>query len=282
MFTHAHVKPIDYLVVGHFALDKDGESYRLGGTAAYAALTARSLGLRVGIVTSWAEELPLGSLAEIPIVNFPAERSTTFVNEYTPTGRRQRLLSLAATLDFHLIPEVWRNVPIIHLGPIAQEVSPSIMRHYQDGYLCITPQGWLREWDEDGSILHGDWVERNFVLQRADAVVISEEDVGGDQGLIESMAQNCALLIVTAGSRGVYVHHAGEVSHFEAPSYSEVDPTGAGDVFAAVFFISMYQKRTLPEAVRFANQAAAISVTRKGLKGIPQSDELLALMAEVH
>jgi hypothetical protein len=45
-------EPIDYLVIGHLTQDIIPDGFRLGGTAAYSALTARALGLRVGIVTS--------------------------------------------------------------------------------------------------------------------------------------------------------------------------------------------------------------------------------------
>ena len=51
---------IEYLVVGHVCVDLVGEDrpgprpYVLGGSATYAALTARNLGQRVGVLTSAA------------------------------------------------------------------------------------------------------------------------------------------------------------------------------------------------------------------------------------
>jgi hypothetical protein len=38
------MEPVDYLVIGHVAHDLTPEGWRLGGTAAYSALTARALG----------------------------------------------------------------------------------------------------------------------------------------------------------------------------------------------------------------------------------------------
>ncbi len=49
----ARLDPVDYLVIGHIARDLTPSGPRLGGTVAYSGLTARALGLRVGIVTSW-------------------------------------------------------------------------------------------------------------------------------------------------------------------------------------------------------------------------------------
>jgi len=50
--------PVDYLVIGHIACDLTPAGPRLGGTAAYAALTARALGLRVGVVTAGEMKYP--------------------------------------------------------------------------------------------------------------------------------------------------------------------------------------------------------------------------------
>ena len=49
--------PIDYLLIGHITQDITTEGPRLGGSVTYSALTAQAIGLRVGIVTSFAEEL---------------------------------------------------------------------------------------------------------------------------------------------------------------------------------------------------------------------------------
>ncbi len=66
------VAPIDYLVIGHISCDITPAGGRLGGTAAYSALTARALGLRVGIVTAWGGELPLDILDGIQVQSIPA------------------------------------------------------------------------------------------------------------------------------------------------------------------------------------------------------------------
>jgi sugar/nucleoside kinase (ribokinase family) len=61
----------------------------------------------------------------------------------------------------------------------------------------------------------------------------------------------------------------------------ELDPTGAGDIFAAAFFFRLYNTRDPWEAARFATQLAAISVTRSGLQSIPTQEEIQDSMAEV-
>jgi hypothetical protein len=122
--------PVDYLLIGHITRDITEPSPRLGGTITYSSLTAQALGLRVGIVTSWGGEIPLGPLSEFPLINVPAVTSTTFENIHTPEGRIQFIYHVANSLDLNLIPEVWLTTPIVHLAPVAQEVEPSLIRRF--------------------------------------------------------------------------------------------------------------------------------------------------------
>ena len=74
------VEPVDYLVIGHVAHDLTPEGPRLGGTVAYSALTARALGLRVGVVTAAGRETSLEALNGIPVISIESPQSTTFEN----------------------------------------------------------------------------------------------------------------------------------------------------------------------------------------------------------
>ncbi len=281
MYTLAPLEPIDYLVIGHLTCDKTPHGLRLGGTAAYAALTAKALGLRVGIVTSWGAEIPLGPLSQIPIVNLPAERSTTFENIITPEGRVQFIHWVAPNLDLNLVPDAWRSPAIVHLGPVAQEVEPNLVRHFPASLIGVTPQGWLRAWDDKGRVFPCEWPESTFVLQRAGAAVISDEDVDEDEDRINEMAASCHILAVTEGEQGACLYWNGDVRRFRPPKVSFVDDTGAGDIFAAAFFIRLYMTRDPWEAARFATHLAAYSVTRPGLEGIPTQEEIQECMVEV-
>jgi hypothetical protein len=282
MFQLTPLEPIDYLVIGHLTKDLTGQGPRLGGTVAYSALTAQALGMRSGIVTTWAADLPLGLLHSIPIANYPTEASSTFENVITAQGRLQYVRAIAPTLDYYHVPEPWRSAPIVHLGPVAQEVAPGLVRAFPSSLLCLTPQGWLRSWDKEGFVHHVEWPEASFVLQRADAAVISVEDVDGDEERVAEMAASCPVFAVTDGSRGTRVFWNGDVRKFQPPEMGEVDPVGAGDIFAAAFFIRLYQTRDPWEAGRYATQLSAYSVTRPGLSGVPTADEIAAVAIEVY
>jgi len=275
------LEPIDYLMIGHLAIDLTPDGPRLGGTAAYSALTAKALGLRVGIVTSWGAELPLAGLQTIPVASFPAEVSTTFENCETPEGRVQFIRSVAPRLDYYQIPEPWRNASIVHLGPIAQEVEPGLVRNFPSSFIGVTPQGWLRGWGKDGHVYVTEWPEAPFVLERTGAAVISAQDLDSDDSRIDEMAASCSVLAVTEGSQGVRLYWSGDVRRFRPPEVELVDATGAGDIFATTFFLRLYTTRDPWEAARFATQLSAISVTRRGLASIPTPEEINECMVEV-
>ena len=281
MFNLAPLEPIDYLVIGHITRDLTPNGSRLGGTASYAALTAHALGFRVGIVTSWAAEIPPGPLSQVQIVNYPTDHSSTFENIYTAEGRIQIVHHVAAPLDYHLIPERWRSTPIVHLGPIAREVEPMLVRRFPEALVGLTPQGWLRNWGPGGRVSLADWPEASFMLGHASVSILSIEDLAGDENRIEEMASASRILVITEGSAGARVYWNGDVRRFRAPTVTEVEATGAGDVFAAAFFTRQYTTRDPWEAARFANQIAANSVTRSGLDSIPTPEEVQESLLEV-
>lgn len=280
MLYSRRMEPVDYLAIGHITIDDRPDGPRIGGSAAYAALTARAFGLRAGILTAWGEELPAEALEGIAILNIGAEHSTRFDNSYIDGARTQRILHQAPELDFHHIPEAWRTASILHLAPVAQEVSPRILSYYPDALRGATPQGWLREWDADGRVQPTDWLEAELILSRLDACILGLEDIGGDQGRIDSMAALCPILLVTEGKAGATLYTQGEMTRIETPMVEEVDPTGAGDVFAATFLLQLQRSGEPRQAAALAAQVAAHSVMRPGLAGIPTRDELFDLLAE--
>ena len=275
------LEPVDYLVIGHVAHDLTPEGYRLGGTAAYSALTAKALGLRVGIVTALGPETSLAPLGDIPIVSIESPNSTIFENIYTERGRIQYLRAQATRLDFSYVPEVWRRASIIHLGPIANEVDSTLPEGFSPDLLGLTPQGWMRQWDSECRVSRAEWLDAGPALKRAGAVVISREDVNNDDELIEHMAQHTRVLVVTESAEGAVLYWNGDRRRFRAPKVTEVDATGAGDVFAAAFFHRLVVTRDPWEATRFATMLASCSVTRPGLEGIATEGEVAVCMIEI-
>ena len=281
MPSPASPEPVDYLVVGHLACDITPDGLRLGGTAAYSALTALALGLRVGLVTAWGGEVPLDLLDGIQVRIVAAEHSTTFENIYTPAGRLQFVHHVAPDLVIEHVPEPWRAAPVVHIGPIAGEGKSLVDGKLSSPLLGLTPQGWLRAWDGKGRVHPCAWPDSSGMLAKAGAAVLSLEDVGGDEAQIEAMAQACPVLAVTEGPAGSRIYWNGDLRCFRAPQVIEVDATGAGDIFAAAFFWRYHLTRDPWAAARFATRLASFSVTRRGVDGIPTREEIQTSLVEV-
>jgi ribokinase len=82
-------------------------------------------------------------------------------------------------------------------------------------------------------------------------------------------------VIVTLGEKGVVVADPAGVWSMAAPQVIAVDTTGAGDAFNGALAVGLSQGRPLPEIVRWACQAAALAVTRKGtIPTFPTSAEV--------
>ncbi len=268
------VTELDYLVIGHVTRDLVDGTFTVGGTVSYAARTVRALGCRVGVVTSASPDLDLSQVLDGALITrFPATTTTTFKNIYISDGRRQVLHTVAETLVPEMVPPNWRAA-IVHLGPVARECAPALVNAFGNAFVGVTPQGWMRRWDQAGRVSCCQWEEAEKLLARADAVVLSEEDVAGDEALVAQYAAQTRLLVVTRGAAGCTVYTGGQSRRFPAPAMPEVDPTGAGDIFAATFFVWLQRRGDPWMAARFANCVAARSVTRAGLSGTPSPEEV--------
>ena len=272
----------DYIVIGHVTRDiqQDGTIIP-GGTVTYAALTARNLGLRVGVVTSVAEDMDLGSVFDgIELICWPAEDTTTFENKYINGTREQFIQAVAPPLRLEHVPEKWYSAPLVHLGPIAMEVAENLVDAFPQALIGVTPQGWMRSWDASGRVSHTVWTSAPHILARADVLILSEEDVGGDRSLLQSYLEIAKLAVVTDGWRGAVVYAPQGVRRLPAYCVEEADPTGAGDVFASAYLIALSEGKDPYEAARFANAVASHSVEARGLSSIPSRIQAENRMAQ--
>lgn len=270
----------EFLVVGHICRDVVPEGYRLGGTATYAAVTARRLGLRPGVVTRAEPEALQADLFQgVEVCLLPSAATTTFENLYWDGRRTQRIHAVAGPIGTEDIPLDWRGAPIVLLAPLAQEVHPSLARFFPGALLGVVPQGWMRAWDGAGRVRQAAWASAEDVLPHVRAVVVSEEDVGGNMAWVRHWASQVECLALTQGARGATLYCRGQAWPMPPREAREVDPTGAGDVFAAAFLIRLQETDDPVEAARFANAVASFSVEAPGPAGIPWRPEVEAWLA---
>ncbi len=260
------------MAVGHVCQDirPDG-GLNLGGSVSYAATTALRLGYRVGVVTSAGPDLDVAhALPGAEVACSPAAATTLFENVYEDGGRRQILHRRADVITCAHIPPAWRHPPMVYLGSIDQEIAPDLFHCFADtSLMAVMPQGFFRCWNEQGLVSFVEWTPPEMVLRRINVLVISELDVPDPDGLARDWCRFTRLIVVTRAERGATVYQAGEARHYPTRPAHQVDPTGAGDVFAAAFLIRLAETGDPCQAAHFANTVASFSVEGPGITGIP-------------
>jgi len=269
----------DFLVIGHLAKDKATEGWRLGGTAAYASLTASKLGLRTAVLTSAASDLdPSLLLLDIDVRLLPASETTVFENVYGPKGRLQYVWARAGNIAASDVPREFLAAKVVLLGPLVGEVEEEVARCFPRSLLAISPQGWLRTVLPDGrveQISPRRWRPR-LLLKRSRALFVSEEDLPPTE-VEETLARWAAqvpLLAFTRGTRGARLWSDGCWREVPAIPAQEFDPTGAGDVFAAAFLSRYVETDDAWQAALFAAAAASISLEAPGTAAIPSRQQV--------
>lgn len=271
----------DFLVIGHVAKDLTGDSYRIGGTAAYSALTARNLGRKPAVITSAGPNLELGRLLRgIDLVCIPSPVTTTFVNVYEAERRHQRIDAVAESIRENNIPSAWRRIPIVHLGPIVGEFEEDLIELFPSSLVGLTPQGYLRKWDDQGRVTPGHWARAGQSLPHVDALIVSEDDLAGEASTLRSQLGLPGVAVVTGGADGATLYHRGKAIHHAPRKARVLDPTGAGDVFAAAFLVRLAETEDPHQAARFANAAASLSVEREGVASAPGRGEIEAVLSD--
>lgn len=278
---HVRMRP-DYLVIGHVAKDvlPHGRGVAAGGTVTYSALAAQKLGVQAAVVTSCApqDEGLLASLREagVWVRTLPSPNTTTFSNTYDEAGRRVQVIGgQAGQLSVEDVPEEWRTAPIVHLGPIAQEIPSDLAGQLSPGRLMgVTPQGWMRSWDEQGRVTHSAAPVPPALLQLPESavLVLSIEDLGYSPKLLSFYANLAQITVVTQGVEPAYVYDRGTLTEAPAAPARVEDLTGAGDVFATAFFIRYAETQDPTEAARFAHAAAACAIEGQGTSAIPDRE----------
>jgi hypothetical protein len=293
----------DYTTVGHVTADvlidspggagpgppgrtEGGGSRRPGGSAFYSALQAARLGRRARILTRGVareiEALTEPYRREFELETLPSRQTTTFETSGFGNARTQRVLAWAGPID----EDVMIDSSILHLAPVARE-TPARWRGSAD-FVGLTPQGLVREWAAGSGEIslaaasdQRDGHDERFRAPRPDAIlsglptacdalVLSENERASCAHLISEALKVDAVVAVTAGPAPTTILlPGGEVLSVEVPAIVDpADDVGAGDVFAAAFFIALHKGKPADVAAGFANAAAAVRIEGAGAGAI--------------
>jgi ribokinase len=107
------------------------------------------------------------------------------------------------------------------------------------------------------------------------------DDAGAEEAARALSARGVDIVILTLGSRGAYVFESDSGELVPGFEVQVVDTTAAGDVFNGSLAVGLAEGLPLARAVRFANAAAALSVTRLGAQpSAPTRSEIETFLSE--
>jgi sugar/nucleoside kinase (ribokinase family) len=271
----------EFVAIGHVTLDRFGDTTRPGGAALYAAVAAHRLGLSAAVLTSHGDDFPLELLPpQIEVVSLPAPATTRFEHGMEGTARAMRVTSTARPIGAHDVPEDWRGADIVMLNPVIDEVDPLVLTAFTPGSMGAAVQGYLRRLDASGRVHYRPWAGADLVLNRVQAVFLSVEDVGDDVADVVEWFQRVPVGVLTDAQKGALLYVNGERYAVRPHPVQEVDATGAGDVFAAVFMVHYHRHGDPWEAASAAACAAALAVEGEGWVTVPDGTGLEAALTD--
>lgn len=249
----------DIVVVGHLCIDSINLPNRqkpcmiLGGSAAYASLSAKHLGANVSIISKIGGDFPKAYLWWLSqegidtanVHRVEQEKTTRFELKYSNdlSTRTLRLICRAPPITVEDIPNLL-EAKAVHLAPIANEIQYDVAEKLKRSVnlISLDPQGLVRAFNEEGFVVN-ETLKDKRVLELIDIYKSSEEEIEAVTGLVDLHAAIRAVhdfgvetVIVTLGMKGAVLSIDGTV--YEVPAYTPnkiVDPTGAGDAFIGGF-----------------------------------------------
>ena len=269
------MEPLTTLSVGHVTHDRFDARVVPGGSAWYAARCFKALGAEARLVTAVGRDFQAPEAWEGLEVHARREgRTTLFTNEYPPgQPRLQTVASQAPPVTPAGLPDAWRSVDVLFLAPVIGEVDLDAWLEAVDArWVALGVQGWMKRAgdpvaDRPGAsrVVPVDWPPAGRALAGVQVACLSSEDLAGRRGAFDRLLRQVPLVALTYGRAGCTIHVEGQAHEVPAFDVPEVDPTGAGDTFAAGLLTGLAHGLDPVTAARLGAAAAAEVV--QGLGG---------------
>jgi sugar/nucleoside kinase (ribokinase family) len=262
-----------FAALGHVTNDELESGPTPGGSAFYAALAARALGAEATAVTccgpDWLGRQRLRE-AGVTLVETASPHTTSFENVYREGARRDRLLSRADDLA----PAVPSDAQVVLACPVFGELSAAELGVEPGVLLGAGLQGWLRAEGPKGAIQPRP-LEAPRAFRACHVVFHSEEDLGEALApTLQALRAEVPMVVLTRGAKGSTLFERGRTLEVRPVRAQAVDPTGAGDVYAAAFLLALASGHPSGDAARIASAAAAFAVEAPGAQGLARLSAL--------
>ena len=258
-----------------------------GGKGANQAVTVARLGGRVSFICKTGSDI-FGHQANQLFNEEGIDTSYVFSDTKNPSGvalitvdtDAENCIVVAPGANAHLTPnDLKRSAEAVEAADIIllqleipmQTVEAAAMMAYRLGKKVVLNPA-------PASKLSAGLLETLYAIE-TEAEAISGIRIT-DERTAEEAARKIASMgvcnvIITLGAKGALVFDGAHCEIVPAYKTQAVDTTAAGDEFNGALVVALSEGRTLPEAVRFACKASAISVTGVGAQNsVPYRTEV--------
>ena len=262
--------------MGHVTWDRRDGSQVLGGSASYAALAALRLGWDAAVLTAAGPDFePERDLPGIAAFVTRSPATTRFVNEYDADGTRHQVMTARAEpLDLADLPDEWRDPDVLFLAPVAGEVPGRSALSFSAEVVGAGAQGWLRACDGQGRVAPCEWADPRADLAGVHLLFLSQHDLPDARTAVAGLLRFVPMIALTRGWQGLTLLTREAAHDVTALPRPEVDPTGAGDVFAAACLLRYQETGDPLEAAAFGACAASCVVEGVGASTLGDRAEI--------
>jgi len=249
----------------------------LGGSVTYATQAARKLGWEAAALTAAGPDFePARDLPGVTVFLSRGEATTRFAHTYGADGARTQVLSARASDVLpSLVPEEWRRPDVLLLGGVAAEIKGSAALSFEAEVVGANAQGWVRAFGPGGAVSPCEWERPDRSLAGVHALFLSEHDIPDALRRSRSLLEYVPMIAVTSGWRGLSLLTRDAVEMIPGLPRQEVDPTGAGDVFATAFLIRYQETGNPSQAAAFACCAASCVVEGVATTTLGDREEIM-------
>jgi sugar/nucleoside kinase (ribokinase family) len=298
----------DLIVIGNLAYDDiitpfERRQRVFGGSVAYAALCAASLGQKVGVVSKVGRDYDMSDLTPLSQAGVDTAglkqvdgATTRFECVYDEQeNREQRLLDACAPIFPEDVPDHYLQAKKVALLPIFDELPYQTVVRLAAGksLVCMDPQGYLRSVDHGRRVVQRAWDDKERFLEKVDVLATSLPELEalagtGDSGeavrLLAGYGPQIVLVTREGGARAgfsSFVYCEGHLHKVPAiPPRAFVDPGGAGDSSATAFFIE-YERTSDPSwSALFASAAASFVMEGFGASNFGTRDQIMGRIGD--
>ncbi len=197
---------------------------------------------------------------------------------YKKNGSRDFLFHLkdsaAAELrPAHVTPALLEGVDCLHINGSSLLISPNMLATGLELIKQAQAKDMLISFDPNirAELIQGntDWLEiiiaaSNIIMPSGDEACFLTGIADAKAACLNLLEQGASLVVHKQGALGSTVYSSEGVRQIASLEIEEVDPTGAGDAFAAGFLSYYLKTKNSLEAAAFANTVGGLATTKLG------------------